>query len=157
MGQAGNGLLNERWKKSSLAGHHGGGCTLLTVHRPPSLPTRLARALVALITVWCLGCSGYEPLLDSLLGNADGGMSCAEMVQSADHGASATSSAVGAATAQHDSFDCGCGQSCHASSPLSGTPRSVLDVVPAVASLEVSTPPSVTRAPLLPPPETGTL
>ena len=137
--------------------HHGGGCTLLTVHRPPSLPTRLTRALVALITVWCLGCSGYEPLLDSLLGNADGGMSCAEMVQSADQSESAMSSQVAAVTAQHDSFDCGCGQSCHASSPLIGAPRTIRDVVPMVASLEVSTPPSVTRAPLLPPPERGTL
>jgi len=120
------------------------------------VPTRLTRALVALITVWCLGCSGYEPLLDSLLGDADGGMSCAEMVQSADQSAT-SASPVAAVTAQHDSFDCGCGQGCHASSPLSGTPRTIRDVVPTVASLEVSTPPSVTRAPLLPPPETGTL
>ena len=133
----------------------GSGCTLLTVRRPPSLPTRLTRALVALVTVWCLGCSGYEPLLDSLLGNADGGMSCAEMVQSAEQ--SASSRAVSTVAAQHDSFDCGCGQGCHASSPVTGSPRTIRDVVPTVASLEVSTPPSVTRAPLLPPPERATL
>lgn len=36
------------------------------MNRRPSLVLRTTRALVGLITIWCLGCSGYEPIVESL-------------------------------------------------------------------------------------------
>ena len=34
----------------------------------PTTAVLIARAFTGLVTVWCLGCSGYEPLLNALLG-----------------------------------------------------------------------------------------
>jgi len=123
----------------------------------PSLSTRVTRALVAVITVWCLGCAGYEPLLDSLHGDGTA-MSCGEMtVSGGTAGVEQSMPAVSAVSASHDAFDCGCGQGCHASSPAVQATHPVRSAIPALAALERSAPPSVTRTPLLPPPETGRL
>src|SRR5438046_3153073 len=47
------------------------------MHRSPATLPRAARALVGLVTIWCLGCSGYDPLLRSLVGaNAGAMMAC---------------------------------------------------------------------------------
>jgi hypothetical protein len=124
------------------------------MNRTPSVATRIVRSLVALVTVWCLGCSGYEPLLDALLGTAGKPISCSEMIRSSESVTSAASTtSVAAMSASHESFDCGCGQGCHASSPAIPTAQPIGAALPALASLEVSTPPSETRTPPLPPPE----
>ena len=46
----------------------------LRMRRRPSPLVRSLRAFVGLATIWCLGCSSYEPFLDSLLGTRAGTM-----------------------------------------------------------------------------------
>jgi hypothetical protein len=53
-------------------------------------------------------------------------------------------------------FDCGCAQSCQATSLASQTVAPVPDPTPHVAATDMTQPPSVVRAPLLPPPEPTT-
>src|SRR5688572_23318520 len=48
-------------------------------YRPhSSLAVRLLRASTAAITVWCLGCSAFDPLLSQLAGRSAGAMICAD-------------------------------------------------------------------------------
>jgi hypothetical protein len=81
---------------------------------------RVLRALTAAITIWCTGCSGFEPLLSAMLGDESVAMACATGSGAPMAGmaspASDTSRAVGSVTAPADrdqGFDCNCG-SCHA-------------------------------------------
>ena len=56
------------------------------MRRPPTASSALVRLFTGLITVWCLGCSGFDPLLDSLVGSSSD-MICGSamtMSQSAD-------------------------------------------------------------------------
>jgi hypothetical protein len=131
--------------------------------RPTSLTIRATRALVALITVWCLGCSGFEPLVDALFDRVAGsGMTCGPGGADAGEtgGMAATDSpltpgitSVLAQADDHRSFDCGCGQSCHGVSPMVWRDTTRPAPLPQVASADASQPPNVVRAPLLPPPE----
>jgi hypothetical protein len=140
-----------------------------------SLSTRLVRSLTALVTVWCLGCSSYEPLLSGLgFGTAGMGMECgsegamddgamavrssaAERTAVADPGVSSGSgerSVTAAASESARGYDCGC-QSCHAASPTEftfiGSPASTPDV-PLSTPVALS---SVAQQPLVPPPQSA--
>ena len=108
----------------------------------------LARAffgLNGLLTVWCLGCCGFEPLLDS----GDGAMAsrCEE--------AAATTSSAPAAT---DAPDCGCAcQSCCAVSSVSfafGPGASESPALPLTLSAALI---SVAQEPQYPPPKAALL
>ena len=127
--------------------------------RPRSALARFVHALTALVTVWCLGCSAFEPLVGGLLGGEVASeMTCGgdpapagtASVQAADAGRGAS---IGA-PASHDArgYDCGC-QSCHAPSPRvasASIPRA------AAASAESATARSflsIEREPLVPPPQ----
>jgi hypothetical protein len=122
---------------------------------------RALRSLTALITVWCLGCSAFEPLLERALRGAGGaGMRC-----ESDESMATSSTAVAApidATSRLETipsdgpaqraFSCGC-QSCQS---VSVTQLAVI-VVP-VQRFEIpSAPPtallSIEREPLVPPPQ----
>ncbi len=128
------------------------------MHRPSHL-VRAGRALVGLITLWCLGCSSYEPILGSLLGVKTAVM----MTCDTDKTPPATSAAVAASDRDHiggtvsgseeRGFDCGCGGSCHAPSPTFAAIAAALSPVAAVEQQLPSEPLSIARAPLLPPPE----
>jgi hypothetical protein len=133
--------------------------------RPPSTLTRALRALVALVTVWCLGCSAFEPLLDHLAGAPAG----SEMICASDTGigervegslpsavpdaglqARLTSSDV---PAESHAYECGC-QSCHAVQLAFVAVAPATPALPArLQTLEPTTPPSVSREPLVPPPQ----
>ena len=128
----------------------------------PSFVTRALRALTALITVWCLGCSSFEPLLAGLLGSAGPGMVCAseggsESAKSpgtdvaGDRG-SAASIGTSEEGASLRGFACDC-QGCYAPSPV--LPTVALDPLPAPSQplTEPATPSSVEREPLVPPPQ----
>lgn len=129
------------------------------MHRPSSF-VRAGRALVGLITLWCLGCSSYEPLLSALLGEkgttmmvCNGDMtpptaSDASTASDRHHAARAVSVAV-----NDRGFDCGCGGSCHAPSPAFAAIAAPLSRVAGVDQQQPSEPLSVARTPLLPPPE----
>lgn len=131
------------------------------MHRRPSLLLRTSRALIGLVTLWCLGCSSYEPLLGSLFGAGPNAM----MICDSDMAAASTTPAasavadqghanrVTAAPTDNRSFDCGCGGSCHAPSPNLATIVAAAAPVPAIEQLQPSEPASISRAPLLPPPQ----
>lgn len=131
------------------------------MRRRPSLLLRSGRALIGLVTLWCLGCSSYEPILDSLLG-AGGGMVCEPgMAMASSPGAvvathndrTLVSVSLVSAPTNDRGFDCGCGGSCHAPSLTldAVTPR--VSPIPTVEQSQPSEPASISRTPLLPPPE----
>src|SRR5438128_96305 len=108
---------------------------------------RATRALAGLVTVWCLGCAGYEQLLNPLVGGDVASMSCATAM-SGDHIQLSVS-----ATSTHEGFDCGCGGMCHALSPAPVVAPGAHTAVPMIAVRAPTAPVGVTRVPLLPPPE----
>jgi hypothetical protein len=127
--------------------------------RPVSRTARLLRALTALITVWCVGCSGFEPLLDAAFGAGSSVMTCGS--GGASMGTEMSPSSTGPTRAQatvspvadaHHAFDCGCG-SCHSVAPHAWALPSMPSVSPAVMFGHVGALVSVARAPLLPPPQ----
>jgi hypothetical protein len=127
--------------------------------RHPSTVLRVIRMLTALITVWCTGCGGFEPLVDAAFGAKGVAMTC----PSGDWSGVATSTVIAAAqvapasvavlstSATERGYSCGC-SSCHAVT----LGWSVLPPAPptqAPAALPATTLASVARALLLPPPE----
>lgn len=125
-----------------------------------SFPVRCCRALVGLVTLWCLGCSSYEPLLGSLLGFEAVGMICdadrrggvVDEAMSVASPENAVDMAVSATSDARD-FDCGCGGSCHAPSPAMPVRAVRAELVAHASDWHVAKPASVSRTPLLPPPE----
>jgi hypothetical protein len=120
----------------------------------PTLAILACRALTAVLTVWCLGCSAYDPLIDALTGAGRSPMSCgSEMGAPAATGTAAIAASAAAST---QGFNCGC-VSCTGASPQtlafalteSASPTAEL---PAIALWT-----SITRAPVAPPPELRTL
>lgn len=129
---------------------------------PPALVLRLTRAIVGLVTVWCLGCSSYESILASILGTS-AGMTCgSDAISDSDPAAKAAPSDGGQASvsisapANERAYDCGCGGSCHAPSPRSLATTIATSPIPTVEPFAPAAPQSITRAPLLPPPEIAT-
>lgn len=129
-----------------------GAHTLQSMRRPSSL-LRAVRAMTAVITVWCVGCTGFEPLLDAALGTGASVMTCepSAAAASADH----HQAAVAATAAGHQGFDCGCG-SCHSVAPIMLAFQPVPHAAPAMTFDRPETLASVVRAPLLPPPQRAT-
>lgn len=127
--------------------------------RRPSTLLRTLRAMTAVITVWCIGCSGFDPLLDAALGSGSTVMTCgsdagapgASMMVASTDGSTANAS-ISAAVDTYKGFDCGCG-SCHAASPSTMAFQSARHIAPTMASARVGELMSVVRAPLLPPPQ----
>jgi len=125
----------------------------------PKTAVLIARAVTGLVTVWCLGCSGYEPLLNALLGTG-AVMACAsEMSEGTERGAmsdsvdsAANTSAVTVAESSPRGFDCGCG-SCHAPSPRPPVLAAATSARPFVGGAPIIEPVSVSRAPVAPPPQ----
>jgi hypothetical protein len=114
--------------------------------------------MTAVITVWCVGCTGFEPLLDAAFGAGASVMTCgsddapmAAMSPASTDGAHGQP-AVSAAAAEHRGFDCGCG-SCHSAAPTVWVFQPVPHVAPVMAFGRLGMPASIVRAPLLPPPQ----
>jgi hypothetical protein len=128
--------------------------------RPASLTTRMLRSLTALVTVWCLGCSAFDPLLQAMVG-APGArlMNCASesavATAAPSAGASARTSVVIAPATEGGTdagVSCGC-DSCHAPAPSSLALTLPPAAVPQRASTDPTAPASVERSPLVPPPQ----
>jgi hypothetical protein len=135
---------------------------LLLLHSV-SLLTRGMRATVAFTTVWCLGCCAFQPLVSRLLGASQGApMVCAAdeaatgqpgVQSSSDATAPTGSVAPSAAMGSPDADGCAC-LSCYAPAPATTTMALVLPSVEAQPSLDPAAPVSVSREPLVPPPQT---
>jgi hypothetical protein len=133
---------------------------LAMVMRHPTRINRLLRSLTALVTVWCLGCNAFDPLISSLVpGSAGGMMMCAgessvpaaSASALADDGVSSVS-ALASDRDAHDGVACDC-QSCHAPAPtalaLVPPPMSL----PQEPSADPAAPPGAEPPPLVPPPQ----
>ena len=135
--------------------------------RRPSAPRRLFCALTALVTVWCVSCSAFEPLIAGLIGISPGMVCGSELMQmtSSAEPSVAEANAPGSQPSQatisdgqqsRDGFACIC-QSCTVTAPaqtavaLSASPsyRTPSFVTPSLAE--------ITRQPLVPPPQLGTV
>jgi hypothetical protein len=121
---------------------------------------RFAGTITALITVWCLGCSAFDPLIALLSGRDAGtGMVCgaderpaggAAMVVAG--GSSANSVIAPVHEGRPSTVVCDC-QSCCAPAP---TALAAAPLPPPPPGVDVGTflvPPSLAREPLLPPPQ----
>jgi hypothetical protein len=128
---------------------------------PPSIALRVVRSLTALITMWCLGCSSYGPMLSALVGSVgSAGMACdgssgmedaTSKAPSASTDASWTASVPASAEGWQHSISCSC-QSCHATSPAAiGLATAPLSP-PRPSPSSVVNFLSVDREPLVPPP-----
>jgi hypothetical protein len=127
----------------------------------PSRCTHASRALTALITVWCLGCSAFDPLLSRLAGRDAGtGMVCA--ADDGMDGAVRLRGEAGAATAgaivtaddagRQETAFCDC-QSCCAPAP---TPMPIGPLTLPMAAIDLREPlavPLPKPEPLVPPPQ----
>lgn len=129
------------------------------MRRKSSTLARAFRALTALITVWCIGCSGFEPLLSSALGNDGAGMSCASDGGAMTSGTAmqfesgATRSRSITTAGEHSQrFDCGCG-SCHAVSPVLYNVATVIPRLPEAAHPALPSLVSAEPSALRPPPD----
>jgi hypothetical protein len=126
------------------------------MRRRASPLVRIVRGLIGLVTVWCLGCSAYEPLLGSLLGSkAVAMMACDSEPAFAAEGARASQESRITAPTSRDSndYDCGCGGSCHAPSASVARPTELRSPVAVVIAFQPIEPASISRSPLIPPPE----
>jgi hypothetical protein len=115
--------------------------------------------MTALLTLWCLGCSGFEPLLDAALRASAPVMTCgsgvapmsAEMSQVSSEG-SGKQRTASLARAEDRGFDCGC-VSCHAAAPSVWAFHPEPQMRPVMQPGRILMPVSIVRAPLLPPPQ----
>lgn len=130
--------------------------------RRPSPLLRATRALVGLVTIWCLGCSGYEPIVESLAFDStvqamtDASTRGETVVVCTATASSNSAIATGAGVtvgADDAGFDCCGGGCCHlvfidyiraGHTPLH-TLRQLHELPGELAS--------VSRAPLIPPPQ----
>ena len=122
--------------------------------------TRALRTFTALVTVWCLGCSAFEPLLAGLTGESGGfGMACAsergpEGLSTVVNAGGGGAMIVDAPSTGNSPDDCLCQcQGCHAPSP------NAIEVIlerlapPSLPSAGPDAFLSVARQPLVPPPQ----
>jgi hypothetical protein len=137
--------------------------------RPSSRAARTLRLLTAFVTVWCLGCAAFDPVLGQLAGSADSsGMVCGDEMVGGTGGdapsgnvptatslrGSPSGPSVSAAASDHHTagYDCGC-QNCHAPEMTRAAADASARPVPTAAQHEPQALVSVVREPLLPPPE----
>jgi len=116
------------------------------------------RALTALATVWCLGCSAFDPMLDALVGSRGmAGMDCAREMGSpltSDRGVAAVAPSPDGSG--HIGYTCDCG-GCFSASPHSAVLAMSTHTIPSPEPQVFARLLSVTRAPVAPPPELRTL
>jgi hypothetical protein len=139
------------------------------MRRPRRSATRLVAALTALVTVWCLGCSAFDPLVEHLLGvgsgmvcSSEGGavigseMPAAGMEAETPTSTASQSHGVSTVSATQDSgasgISCGC-QSCTAPSPAMQVVASPAVVSPEAHVWSATTLLDIEHEPLVPPPQ----
>src|SRR5258705_8760753 len=124
---------------------------------------RFVRVGTALVTVWCLGCGAFEPLVSSLGRPGSTGMSCAsdQTERSAPyHRAGEVNKSTPpqvqtvAALDGHETgnYSCAC-DSCYSSSPVTISLELQALSAPEAIPTTPAFPESVNRTPLLPPPQ----
>ena len=117
-----------------------------------SLSNRLARLITATLTVWCLGCSSFDVLLDHLLGR-DGGTPPISCMSEAGAGAVDGPGMMASRAEQgvRDAIGCGCAH-CVALRTAASAPLRVPATPPQDFAPLIAYPLSVEPVPLVPPP-----
>ncbi len=123
--------------------------------RPRSSPLRTLHALTALVTVWCLGCAALDPLISRLA--AQPGSALMECGSEGDAVAAMSidqepSIRAPASDDEQGGTTCDC-QSCLAPAPVALTAAAASLPAPDDPASSVSSPTSIERAPLVPPPQ----
>jgi len=124
---------------------------------------RFVRVGIALVTVWCLGCGAFEPLVSSLARTRSAGMSCgSDQTESSTpyHRAGDANESTPervqtvAALDQHETgnYSCSC-DSCYSSSPVTISLELHSLSAPEAIPTTPAFPESINRTPLLPPPQ----
>jgi hypothetical protein len=123
---------------------------------PLSPLTRASRALTALLTVWCLGCSAFDPIIAHLAG-LKAGMICGAdeigtggVVSTGDGNETATVGPVDEDGEGPVVCDC---QSCAAPAPALVADAAEPSPAPGTEAADRVTPPGLDREPLVPPPQ----
>jgi hypothetical protein len=122
--------------------------------------TRLTGLFVALVTVWCLGCGAFEPLLGFLADSGAAGMNCGSeqarglppLGTANEHSGSGETRIVASLDQHEQGVSCACG-SCFSVSPVALS--LALELAPAPQAIPGTAPffESVQREPLVPPPQ----
>lgn len=128
------------------------------MHPRPAFHIRSARAVTALLTVWCLGCTAFDPLIDSLFGRNVSAESCiSDMPGDRSPGGSGVMTVTACQGNEDEGLCCGSCGSCHSTSPQLVAIEEVQTDPHHAMSLTARPLASVTRAPVAPPPERRTL
>lgn len=116
--------------------------------------TRALFSLTALVTVWCLGCSAFDPLIARLISSDGPMMQCASEGPASVQAAGSDNPSV-SAPADRDASDgatCGCA-SCTAPAPTDVAVAGPAQALPQQPTTDAGSPTSVVRTPLVPPPQ----
>lgn len=119
-----------------------------------SLPTRLSRAVVGVLSVWCLGCTSLDIIIDRLV---HGGATMAGCVRAED--APVEPGRDGVPTVQQSEADpafegCGCSQCIAVQAPATALARAP-HPTPNAVEQQLGGALRVDREPLVPPPITS--
>ena len=116
--------------------------------------TRALVSLTALVTVWCLGCSAFDPLIARLISGDRPMMVCASEAPASVQSTASENPSV-SAPADRDASDgatCGCA-SCTAPAPTGFAVAGPAQALPQQPTTDAGSPTSVVRTPLVPPPQ----
>ena len=122
--------------------------------RPRSTLIRTLYAFTALVTVWCLGCDAFDPLLSSLAQSGTTFMECASEGGAVTATHIEQEASVRDASPDDDELGAACDcQSCLAPAPAALVAAHVIPPLPDEPARSFSAPTSVEREPLVPPPQ----
>lgn len=135
---------------SSITGH---------LSRLSSTSRRIGRTVIAMTSVWCLGCSAFDPIVDHLLGSGASmrceGESAADESSTGMSSGAKTTASVDAGQDDRDpqtAVTCGC-ESCVAPAAAVSAPTFVVTLPHAPLRFDLATPLSEAPQPLVPPPQ----
>ena len=116
-----------------------------------SLPNRLARLITATLTVWCLGCSSFDLLLDHLLGKDNAPTVSCMSESSGGSTAGASMIASNESALSSDAIGCGCTH-CVALRTAASAPGVTPPIAMQAFAALIDHPLSIDPVPLVPPP-----
>lgn len=128
--------------------------TVYSTRMPRSLWTRIARAVFGLLSIWCLGCTAFDPIVDRLIGAGEASRaSCMTMTEGTSE--SATGVAAGAASVDEPGEPgCGCTHCASVQAPT-WTVAVVPHATPETAARRLGSALTDDREPSVPPPVVG--
>jgi hypothetical protein len=113
---------------------------------------RMMRGVLAVLTVWCIGCSSFEPMLETVL-NGERSTSATCMGEGTDSTSATTDAGVALKSASPSAMQVGCGcADCIAAEPVVLASVDVSAAVPEAPLLTLPIFVGIGREPQVPPP-----